>query len=78
MTYTATITSQGQVSIPADLRKKYRLDKNRYLIFRDNDGRGITMNLVPDLLTLAGSLKTKKRLSIKQEKEIFAKAFAAR
>lgn len=75
MTYLVTVTSQGQISIPAKLRRSLRLDRARVAISEEK-GK-LILEAVPDLLSLGGSLKTnKKPLSNKQLHELFAKAMA--
>lgn len=76
MTYTATVTSQGQVSIPAPLRRKYRLDRAQIII--EDSGTGMSVKPVPDIMSLAGIFKTKKRLTREQEREVFVKSLVAR
>ena len=75
MTYLVTVTSQGQISIPAHLRRKLALDKTQ-LTISEEDGK-LILETVPDLLSLGGSLKTnKKPLSNKELHEVVAKAMA--
>lgn len=62
-----TITSQGQITIPAVFRKLLGLDKYRKASVSAVDNK-IVVEPVPDLLTLGGLLKNKaiKRKSIKE------------
>ncbi len=78
MTYTVTITGQGQISIPVELRRKYNLDNNRYATLRETVDGKILMEPVPDILSLGGSFKTKKHFTIKREKEAFRNYLATR
>jgi AbrB family looped-hinge helix DNA binding protein len=55
MIYTATITSQGQITIPAEVRRKLKLDKRKTVILRLEDD-GLYINSVPDFMELGGSL----------------------
>lgn len=73
MTYTVTITSQGQISIPAPLRKKYKMDENRYAVMRDEPNGTIVLKPMQDILSLQGAFKTTKRLTRKQEDQAFTK-----
>lgn len=57
MSHTVTITSQGQISIPASLRKKLGLDKTKKALVTEKGGK-ILISPVKDLLELKGSLKT--------------------
>ena len=59
MTYTVSITSQGQISIPAALRRKLGLDKSKKALVSEKDGR-ILIEPVKDFLEMKGSLKTDK------------------
>ena len=51
-----TITSQGQITIPAKFRKKYRLDKNRKSIIREDQNK-LVIEPAPDIMSLAGIFK---------------------
>lgn len=76
MTYTVSITSQGQISIPAALRRKLGLDKMSQAQVSEKNG-SLIIEPIPDLLTLKGSLKTnKKPLSNKELHEIVGQAMA--
>lgn len=76
MSYIVSITSQGQISIPAKLRRKLKMDKNRKAVVNEESGK-IIIEPVKDLLELAGSLKTsKKPLSNKKLHELFATSVA--
>jgi len=57
MVYTVTITSQGQISIPAKLRRKLGLEKNKKAIVTEDEGK-IIIEPVKDLLELEGTFKT--------------------
>lgn len=77
MVYTVSITSQGQISIPIQLRRKLGLDKNRTALVTEEEGK-IVVKPMKDFLELAGSLhayvKGKKPLSNKELDEAVAKA----
>jgi AbrB family looped-hinge helix DNA binding protein len=75
MTFTVTITSQGQISIPAKLRRKLGLDKNKRALIREKNGE-IIVKPVKDFLELAGSLSqyAKKNKSMEQIMEEEEKA----
>lgn len=62
MTYTVSITSQGQLSIPASLRRKFGLAKSGRALVTEEEGKLIIEPLV-DLLELKGALKSKKPLA---------------
>ena len=71
-----SITSQGQISIPAKMRRELGLDKNRQAIVSIEEGK-ILVEPVRDFLEMAGSLKTnKKPLTNKQLNEVVAQAVA--
>lgn len=53
--YTATVTSQGQITIPAKLRRELDLDRAVISIIK-NKWNNLEIEKVPDLLDLAGSL----------------------
>ncbi|KKQ37195.1 MAG: hypothetical protein US54_C0041G0002 [Candidatus Roizmanbacteria bacterium GW2011_GWA2_37_7] len=82
--YTATVTSQGQITIPAQLRRELDLDRATLSITKNNRGN-IEFEKVPDFLALGGSLnKYAKNINkeltedeiIKKEKEAVAEAVA--
>lgn len=71
MIYTVTITSQGQISIPAKIRRELGFTKNNKAIVSVEKGR-VTIEPIKDLLELGGSLKTnKKPLSNQQLHDLF-------
>lgn len=59
MTYFATVTSQGQVTIPAKLREKLGIKKNSSLIFKENDKGQIIIEKQRTLQQLVGIAKPK-------------------
>lgn len=79
MLYTVNITSQGQISIPAKLRRKLGLDKNKKALLREENGE-LVVKPIKDFLELGGSLKEyakgKKILSDLEVHEAFARAMA--
>jgi bifunctional DNA-binding transcriptional regulator/antitoxin component of YhaV-PrlF toxin-antitoxin module len=79
MTYTVSITSQGQISIPIQLRRKLGLDKSKKALIREENGE-LVVKPVKDFLELGGSLKEyakgKKPLSNKELDEVIAQAVA--
>ncbi len=58
MTYTVSITSQGQISIPIQIRRKLGLEKNKTAFVTEKDGK-ILVEPVKDFLDLGGSLHHK-------------------
>lgn len=75
MMYFVTITSQGQISIPVKLRRKYKLDSAGQVIVRDHN-TGITLERVPDIEELKGSFQTKKRIPFRKIRAAFEDAVA--
>ncbi len=76
MVYSVTFTSQGQISIPAPIRRKYNLGKGKKALVVDREGE-IVIEPIIDFFELAGSLKTnKKPLTNKQLHDIVAQASA--
>lgn len=78
MTYVVKVTSQGQISIPAPIRKKHQMDKNPNLIVEDKGVEGIVVKVVPDIMSLAGIFKTKKKFTHQQERAAFRNYLATR
>lgn len=83
MSYLVSITSQGQISIPASIRRSLRMDKSKKVVVRQ-EGDKVIMEPVRDLLELKGVFKHKaiKGKSIdeimKLEEEAVAEAVADR
>lgn len=77
MTYTVTITSQGQISIPAKVQRQLKLKKPSSALLRVEKDK-IIIEPVEDFLELKGSLKTsKKPLSSIQIHELFGEELAS-
>lgn len=55
MLYTATVTSQGQITIPAKFRRELDLDR-AIISVSQKDKETIEIKKIPTLLSLAGSL----------------------
>lgn len=76
MSYTVSITSQGQISIPAKIRRQFSLDKTKKALVSVENNK-IVVEPVKDFLELQGSLKTnKKPLSNKELHELFGTSLA--
>lgn len=76
MTYTVSITSQGQISIPIEFRRKLGLDKVRRATVEIEKGK-MVISPIKDLLELAGSMTTdKKPLTNHELHEVVAQAVA--
>lgn len=56
MAQIVSITSQGQISIPAKIRRELGLDEYRKAVVRRNGGQ-IVIEPVEDILKLGGSLQ---------------------
>lgn len=76
MNYLVSITSQGQISIPAKIRRKLGLSGKRKALVRIEDKK-VVIEPVEDLLGLEGSLsdKTIKGKTIDEIIEIEEKAW---
>jgi len=75
MTYFVSVTSQGQISIPTPIRRKFGLDKIRKAKV-EVEGEKIIVTPVVDILSLMGVFKTKKRFTHAQERAAFEEALA--
>ena len=75
MIYTVSITSQGQVSIPAPIRRKLGLNGSKKALLLERGGK-VVIEPIVDLLTLKGSLKTDLAASPKQIREKFEQYLA--
>ena len=74
MTYVATITNKGQVTIPVAIRDILNLQPSSRLIFSIEEERIIAEPIKADLLSLYGSVKSnKKALNTKDIRKIVMK-----
>ena len=77
MIHYVTITSQGQITIPIAVRRKYAFDKDKKAVLRDTEN-GIILEPVKDILELEGVFKTKKKIPFKKVREAFGEYLARR
>lgn len=83
MSQLVSITSQGQISIPAKIRKNLGLDKYQKALIK-REGRKVVIEPVEDIFSLKGALsyKAKKGMTIgqvmKMEEEAWEKDAAKR
>lgn len=77
MTYTVSITSQGQMTIPADIRLALGLQKASKAIVSIDEGK-MVVEAMPDILSLYGvfASKKRKRVSRAAERRLFEDALA--
>ena len=75
MLHYVTITSQGQITIPAVIRRKHGLDKIKKAQVISN-GDNIIIKPETDIMDLYGVFKTKKRIPFKKAREAFEEAMA--
>lgn len=75
MTYTVSITSQGQFTIPIDIRRALGLQKASKAIARVEEGKMI-VEPERDILALRGIFKTKKKISWKKTRKLLDEAWA--
>lgn len=72
MTYLVTITSQGQISIPAPIRRRMGLDKVRKAMVSMVDDK-MVMEPVNDFMSLRGIFKSNKKHTIEEEERAIGK-----
>ena len=60
MTYTVSITSQGQLTIPKPIRNKLSLNRPQKVFIEDHDDK-IVIRTAPDFMSLMGSIKPRKK-----------------
>lgn len=77
MTYTVSITSQGQISIPAPIRHKLDLNKSKKALISERDGK-LFIEPVKDLLELKGVFKTNIKATSKATREAFENYLGSR
>lgn len=75
MSYVVSITSQGQISIPAKLRRELGLNTKKKALVSVEDKR-LIVEPVKDFLELRGSLKTNIKATPKQIREGFGEHLA--
>ncbi len=76
---TAKITSEGQVTIPADFREKYNLHEGDAVLFEDRDGHLTLRNSAESEDWTAGYLRQYTKgeyLTPEQIREVAAQAIA--
>lgn len=77
MIYTVSITSQGQISIPAALRRQLGLDSGKKaLVSSSEKGDTLIIKPVKDFLELGGSLRTNIKATPRQIREAFEQYLA--
>ena len=72
-----SITSQGQISIPAKLRRKLGLGKIKRALVSEQDGK-VVIEPLGDILELRGTFETNKRASSKRIRLEFEKYLSKR
>ena len=77
MSFTVSITSQGQISIPAKLRRQLGLEKTKKAIVSEQGGK-IVIEPLRDLLDLEGAFSTKIKISPKVARRKFEEYLAKR
>lgn len=78
MTYLVTVTSQGQISIPAPVRKRMGFPKTKRLVIEVRDDNVAELRPVADITDLAGLFKTEKEHTNKSERKAFESYLAER
>ena len=68
MTYATTVTQKGQVTIPVNIRNALGLDSSSKLIFSIEEKKIVAQPVKVDLLSLYGSLKTKRKKPVDSKK----------
>lgn len=74
-TYTVSITSQGQMTIPVDIRRALGLEKAGKAVVHADGGK-MVVEPEPDVLDLYGVFKTKKRISWRKTRAMLDEAWA--
>lgn len=77
MIYTVSVTTQGQISIPAKLRRQLGFDKTRKAKMT-LEGDKVLIEPIVDLLELGGSMKTNLKISPKAARRAFTEYLAGR
>lgn len=74
-TYFVTITSQGQMTIPVDIRRALGLQKGAKAVVRTDEGK-MVLEPTRDILSLRGVFQSKKRVSFRTTRKAFEEALA--
>lgn len=77
MTYIVSITKQGQISIPIELRRKFGLDKTKRAVIYPSENGSMVLKPVRDILSYYGAFKTNKKFSPKKVREDFGNYMAS-
>jgi len=70
MTYAATITQKGQVTIPVDIRNALGLETSDKLLFTIKEKKIVVEPVKNDFMSLYGSLKPKNKKQPEDLKKI--------
>lgn len=65
--YSSTITSKGQATIPAPLRRKLNVKPGQKILFVEQPN-GVLINRIPDISELKGSLKPRIKVRYTDKK----------
>ena len=72
--YTSSITSKGQVTIPADIRKSLALNTGQKVRFICKDNTITIIPIEEDISAVFGLLKAKKTVSLEQMESAIIKS----
>lgn len=75
MIHYVTITSQGQITIPVSLRRKYSFTKASKAILMEEKDQ-LILKPETDILSLQGIFKTKKKIPFRKVRQAFEEALA--
>ncbi|TSC88282.1 MAG: Uncharacterized protein G01um10147_187 [Microgenomates group bacterium Gr01-1014_7] len=75
MTYLVSVTSQGQISIPARFRRELGLEKTKKVVV-SKEGNKLSIEAADDLLSLGGIFKTNKKIPFKKIRQGFEEYLA--
>jgi len=75
--YIVTVTSQGQITIPAKIRRQLGFGKSKKALVSEQRGK-IVIEPSRDILDLQGAFKTDKKISPKTARQKFEEYLASR
>lgn len=78
MTYTVTVTRQGQISIPAPIRHRLNLGRFRQALIYEDANDHFIIEPIANLLSLFGQVKSRRRFKSQYVREKFKKHLAQR
>ncbi len=79
MSYQSTITRKGQITIPKEIRKIFKLEEGKRVdIEYEIKNKEIKIKHAPDILDLAGTFKPEKVINAVKVRELMTRKYKPR